>query len=196
MGTLPIVGRGGPLYTPDHIVYDIGDVLSALLLCYAGVCGILAWRAFRGQSADARYWLLAGGGMLYLALDEVLGVHEWIGTELWHRGWIAPAPFTHNDDALLFLLALGGLCVTALYFRSLLEHPRAARLLLAGLLTTGLVVVFDWMHVATIVEEGAELVAAFILGTAFARRLHHHEDTPSEVLTAPLAPADLGPPSS
>jgi hypothetical protein len=197
MAVLTIFGRGGPLYTPDHIVYDLGDVLSALILCYAGVCGLLTWRAFRGHSADAPYWLLAGLGMLYLAVDEVFGLHELVGTELWHRGWIAPEPFTHNDDALLFLIALGGLVVTALYFRALLEHRQAARLLLAGLVATGLVVVFDWMHVATIVEEGTELVAAFILGSAFATRLHRHEAAAEPLLAAPavVSPDTAAPPS-
>lgn len=198
MAVLSIFGRGGPLYTPDHFVYHAGDVLSALLLCYAGVCGLLTWRAYRGRSADAPYWLLAGAGMVYLAIDELIGVHEWVGAWLWERGWRAPEPFTHNDDALLFLLALGGLFVTALYFRALLEYPRAARLLLAGLVATGLVVVFDWMAVATIVEEGTELIAAFILGYAFATRLHHREESESTSVLVPpaLAPVESEAPPS
>ncbi len=176
MGALTsLFESGGLLYSPIPLPYRIADVLTALLLCYAGISGLRAWRAHRGAS-DARYWLLAGSGMLYLAADELQSIHERIGKWLWSHGWQAPSPFTHNDDALLFLLAFGGLCITALYFRALLEHRRAARLLLAGMVVTGVAVGLDALAVEIVLEEVMEFAAAFVLAYAFATRLHRRED--------------------
>jgi hypothetical protein len=189
MSLLSIFGRGGPLYTPDALLYRLGDDLNAAILVYAGVCGLRSWRRFRGGSADAEYWLLAGLGMLYLAVDELFSLHESLGEQLWEHGWTAPnPPFTHNDDAILCLVALGGVCVTATYFQALLEHRRAALLLLAGMVVTGGVIVMDWLQIATIVEESTELLAALILAAAFATRLRSLRDVTLEATTpAPAA---------
>jgi len=187
---------GGLLYSPIPLPYRVTDCITAFVLAYAGICGLLAYRKFR-RAPDARYWLLAGAGMLYLGLDELQSIHERAGKWLWHHGWQAPAPFSHNDDALLFLLALGGIAVTAVHFRALLAHPRAARLLLGGMCLTGLVLVIDALALHLVIEEGTELAAAFVLAAAFATRLHHVEGiegvevAPTEAL---LAPAEVTPP--
>lgn len=184
---------GGLLYSPIPLEYRVTDVLTALILCYAGICGLRAWRAYRGDS-DARYWLLSGAGMLYLAIDELQSVHERVGKVLWAHGWQAPAPFEHNDDALLFMIAFCGAAVTAAYFRALLGHPRAARLLLAGMLLTALAIVLDALAVQLVVEEAVEFMAAFVLAYAFATRLHHHEDIEAEPASA-RASVEVGPPA-
>ena len=186
---------GGLLYSPIPLPYRIIDCITALALCCAGVCGLLAYRKSRG-SADARYWLLAGAGMLYLAIDELQSLHERAGKWLWHHGWQAPAPFSHNDDALLFMIALCGVGVTAVYLRALLTHQRASRLLLAGMLATGLVIVLDALAVAIVIEEAAELGGASLLAAAFATRLHLAARMEVEVEPSPaLAPVEASSPS-
>lgn len=167
-----IFGRGGDLYTPDALLYRLGDDLNALVLCYAGICGVRSWRRARAVSGDALYWLLAGLGMWYLALDELLSLHELAGEVLWEHGWSAPdPPFSRNDDAILFAVALCGLGLTAIFFRALLERPRAAWWLLAGLALTATAILADWFALATVVEEAFELVAAAMLAVAFVTRL-------------------------
>lgn len=193
MGTLTsLFEPGGLLHSPIPLPYRIADVLTALLLCYAGISGLRAWRVHRGAS-DARYWLLAGAGMLYLAADELQSIHERVGKALWSHGWTAPRPFEHNDDALLFMIAFCGAAVTAAYFRALLERPRVARLLLVSMVTTALAVVLDALAVRIVVEEAVEFMAAFALAYAFATRLHGHEGSEMELVPA-LTPVEVSPP--
>jgi hypothetical protein len=150
------------------------------------VCGLRAYRRYRSDS-DAAYWLLAGAGMLWLALDELQSVHERIGKWLWHLGWQAPAPFTHNDDALMFVVALTGFLVTAAYFRRLLQRPRAARLLLAGMAMTAFGIGLDMLALQITVEELAEMAAACILASAFAVRLHDASEVKAGEVVAGMA---------
>ncbi len=193
MVVLTLFERGGSLYTPDALLYRVGDVLNALILCYAGFRGLQTWRFFRDRSADALYWLLAGAGMVYLAIDELLSLHEFVGRELWEHGWNAPQPFTQNDDAILFMLALGGVSVTALFFRALLEHRSPALLLLAGMTATGLVILMELWTIATVVEESTELTAAVILALAFTARVR--VPTALALEPEPLPASGLGSPA-
>lgn len=177
---------GGLLHSPIPLHLRVTDVVTSLALASAGLYGLLAFRRHRGDE-EIRYWLLAGLGMLYLALDEAQSVHERTGKWLWRQGWEAPPPFSHNDDALLFMIALAGIGVTAVYFRALLARPPAARLLFAGMATTGSVLVLDTFAALIYVEEALELGAAFLLAAAFQARFLSRpalEDIASTALVA------------
>lgn len=182
---------GGLLHSPIPLHFRVTDVITSLALCYAGVCGLLAFRRHRGDP-DARYWLLSGLGMLYLALDEAQSVHERAGKWLWRQGWEAPAPFSHNDDALLFMIALAGIAVTAVYFRALLARPTVARLLFAGMATTGSVLVLDTFAAFIYLEEALELGAALLLAAAYRARLVSSEAVAA--LEPALARVEVTPP--
>lgn len=74
-------------------------VASGLMMSSAGILLVLVARtpAIGRESLRVRVaWCLAGGGMLLMGLDEVAGIHEWIGGGLAHYG--VPRPFGVDAD--------------------------------------------------------------------------------------------------
>jgi hypothetical protein len=95
------------------------DWAGALMLLAAGVFGIRAWR--RGPASA--YWLLAGLGLIYLAFDERLSLHEQLGHLLWEAGVPDPPLVNHLDDAILMSFFLLGAAVTAACATEILSRP-------------------------------------------------------------------------
>lgn len=150
------------------------DVASAGALLLAGIFGVRTWQRCRA-GRGAAYWLLAGLGMLYLAVDERFSLHERIGRWLENDAALPRPPLVnHHDDLVLAAFALAGLALTSVHAPELLRHPPVTRLLIAGggLLAAAIAIdslapVDGW---APNTEEPLELVGCLLLLAAFRLR--------------------------
>lgn len=64
----------------------IVDLMGATFLIFAGARGIQASRIIGIDMREGLYWRLVGLVLIYLALDEVLGIHESLGRVFWRFG--------------------------------------------------------------------------------------------------------------
>ena len=157
---------------PFAIALDAA-VAAALLL--AAREARRASRLLRGgggtDGADAGYWRLAAAGLAALALDELLGLHEAAGRAIARTGAPPPWGAARWDDAILAALVLAAAALTLRCLHGLRRAPRAAVLLLLGLVLAALAAALDaaaplradalgrGVAIGT-VEELAELAAA------------------------------------
>ena len=142
----------------------------------AGTLGVLIYRRFWSQpGAETRpgavgsfFWLMAGLGFGWLALDDYFQIHERLGSAL--TG--ANLPLLNNvDDAIVLGYGVIGLAVIALFFREIMSSRPVATLLAAGTISAVVTMATDFFapegsflaglenpaHVAAV----ASLLAAF-----------------------------------
>lgn len=149
----------------------IVDIFGAALLAIAGVMGVRTWRLMGSEAPGATYWLLAGLGLVYLAVDETANVHETLGRTLWEAGAPTPPGFNHLDDLFVLLYGLAGVTVSLFYVRELWRSRRILPPFVAALVMLATSIVIDSTapvegpHVY--VEELAELTGAGLFALAF-----------------------------
>lgn len=117
----------------DAILWLAVDVVGALALFCAGILGLAAWRAHGSRRNGTAYWALAGFGLIYLAVDERLSLHERAGHWLNDTGFTAPSGVNHTDDLILAALGLAGLLLTLLCWREVTAQRVVALPLFAAL---------------------------------------------------------------
>jgi hypothetical protein len=162
---------GLPVRIPNE-PFTFGDYLNSSLLFSAGVAALLVWGCLSafpppGSKAPPRqrlFWAVLGLGFIYLALDEMLMFHEFIGANL------------HFDDGHIILGYLGLMGLTALAFRrKFFGHSVAAACLVAGACFQGLGAVADRFHFweeAFTPEEIAEMTASGLYLLAILQYAH------------------------
>jgi len=153
LGRFPVRIPGEPI--------TLADYLNSTLLLVAGVTALLV-RGFLTAFSPAPptpstrenriFYALLGFGFVYLALDEMLMFHEFIGANL------------SFDDGRIILGYLGLMALTCIAFhRKLLSRPVAAACLGLGGLFQGLGAIADRFHFweqAFTPEEVAEMSAS------------------------------------
>jgi hypothetical protein len=154
---------------PNFTEYGPATTLKVTETALTGVLGILIFRALGREHGVGRYfWLLAGLGLCWLALDDYFQVHE-------HVSWALEdhqAPLvTHWDDLVVLAYALVG-AVALIMFRHEIAASRPVTLLLGlGVIATGVMVVFDGAAEPgtplASVEDWANIVASAFLLAAF-----------------------------
>lgn len=138
-------------------------LLSGVLLI---LLGLVAFRIYRARAAHpaaplrdltrgapASLWLFIGGGFIYLALDELISIHESIGDLIQAVFGIAGTTLGESVDGLVLLLyALIGVAIAA--------HPRFRRemrlLLVAPARLIAATAMFLVMVVADVLSETRE----------------------------------------
>jgi hypothetical protein len=145
---------------------------GALLVAGAAVALGVAWR-LRG-SAFARFWLVACVGLLYLAADEVIAIHEdidrWVHGQL---GWRADDPLTdHLDDLIVVLYAVAALGWAYRYRDALLRLRWTTLLLSIAGSGFAFMTVLDLFDVSKTLEESVKLLteALIVVGVYAAAR--------------------------
>lgn len=160
---------------------------------------VVAWQAWRvrefGPLRTRQFSAVAGLGALLLAIDEGLNLHEWLGGELYERGWHEPAGINHFDDVLLMVIALSALMVAGWFAGEILSYHRFAGLFAVAVAAFAAAVVCDAVAdptktVSWWTEETLEFGGVCAMLTAFtlrARRLAR--STPPVAAVSSLAAA-------
>lgn len=180
LGAALVAGEG----RPDRHFREGGLVtwLNTLQLVAAGgvSLAILAARrrAAPPERSGALFWLIVAAGSLYLALDELLVVHEQFGKYLRVVLHVSLQPLKTSD---LFLLGygLGALSVCLLYRRELRRDGHALRFFVVGAALLALSQGLDlfgprygtghqWL---AIVEESAKLLGFGVILGGLVERL-------------------------
>ena len=102
----------------------IVDLIGATFLVFAGARGIQASRIIGLGGRGGLYWRLVGLGLIYLAFDEVLGIHEALGRVFWGFGLPTPSWVNHLDDVVVPLYAAAGVAVSLTFWREVLRFRR------------------------------------------------------------------------
>lgn len=82
-------------------------------------------------------------GLIYLAFDEVLGIHEALGRVFWGFGVPTPSWVNHADDVVVPLYAAAGVAVSLTFWREVLRFRRVVAPFGTGLAFTAVSVLID-----------------------------------------------------
>lgn len=147
------------------------DVMSSLFLVMAGsfawACCLLCGHLGEGRRL---FWFLLAAGFLFVALDEMLQIHETL--DEWLRDtWLGWPPLFRNwNDVIVIAYGVGGLALLGVYWRELARLPRAFGLLGLGgcfyVLHTGIDSLVSQSAAKTLVEESAKLTATAFFALA------------------------------
>ncbi len=152
----------------------IGAGGVAVALVIAGIAGLRTWRIMGSEAPGATYWLLAGLGLIYLAIDEAAALHETLGRELWEAGAPTPPGFNHLDDFFVLLYGVAGVAVSLWYWRELWRSRRILAPFATALAMLATSVAIDGFAPVegpqVYVEESAEVAGAAFFALAFWRR--------------------------
>ena len=146
------------------------DILNGLIL---GVGSLVAFSPRRGSGRASprtfRFFFLLGLGLGYLALDEMLAVHETVGYNL---DFLADVPGTNSPEDVVFALYAVPAVAFFVAYRDLMAVSRwGFRLVILGVALFGAAAVLDVLD-AVIDEQWVEppgsaaLVAGFALVAA------------------------------
>lgn len=170
---------------------DLADALTRVsnsiaitgLLTAGGCALIMAFvHVRRSEAVPPILALIAGFGLIALALDAILGWHQAAGRWLDDHGFETPGAVNHTDDLIMLAyVAVAGVVLIA----ALPVIARSPRFLVA-ILAAGAVIAtaeaFDafardgsWMQYA---EQPLEAAGAVILGVAFALEARRNEPRP------------------
>jgi hypothetical protein len=160
---------------------EIGPVsLFSLLQTLAiAALGVLIARREKGTILDwhdlLNFWLLAGIGFVFLAIDELIDIHGQAGR--WLEDLVTgkePLGFHGGGDMILAVYLLVGLVVSLIYIRELAADREVLVKFFAGAFLIGLTVLIDGFVEQTswvwVLEETLKLFAGSFLVGAFARR--------------------------
>jgi hypothetical protein len=135
-----------------HFVDEGGFItLLSFFHLYAIGCLAASLYAVRRAAAERKgwqqpYWLwfLVALGFMFLALDEILEIHEYLDVYLHNALHLQETMLTDRlDDIIPALYGLAGLGVLVLYRAELLHYRRLLPLVLAGGVLAGASVVLD-----------------------------------------------------
>lgn len=132
------------------------------------------------RAAGLSFWTLAGIGLIWVGLDELLGIHEGAGMLL-ERAGVPTAPYLdRHNDTILFLYMLGGAAVAMRFWHELVDRPHVAEVFLAGVIVFSASIVLDAKVIfdgsrARILEELLELLASAIFFAAFQLRAAYEQ---------------------
>ena len=167
-----------------HVSSATGNILTSVALAAAGLAA-LAMAFVRVRRSEAMPPLLAfvtGVGLIALAIDEGLELHDRVGRWLHDEfGWTS-GPVNHLDDLIVFgYLAIAGLILAA-SLPVLARSPRFLIGIMAAAMLLGVGAAFDafgttgtWTDPA---EEALEVSGAVLLAVAFALEARRNEPRP------------------
>jgi len=145
------------------------DVFNAYILTTISAVALLTFVLLRviARGAERRlewFFGLAWLGALYLAADELIGIHETLGYNMqFLHDWF---PFAHEADNLIFASYIVPSGLFLWFFRDvLLSSLLARRLFLAGIGIFGVAALFDLADLGG--EEAIEPIASSLLAAAF-----------------------------
>jgi hypothetical protein len=166
-GSLSAFHEYGPITT-----LKVAEALTA------GVIGVLIYRRFWSRAgAESRpgavgsfFWLVAGLGLGWLAVDDYFQIHERLGAAL--LGGTDLILLNKVDDVIVLVYGIVGIATVALFFREIKSSRPVVTMLVAGLSFGALMMTVDFFvpegfFVAGL-EDPAHLAAIGSILAAFA----------------------------
>ena len=146
------------------------DVFNGLILATGSVVAFATAARIGGRvDRRLRFFVLLGLGLAFLALDEMLAIHETIGYNL---DFLADVPGTNSPEDVVFALYVVPAVAFFVAYRDLIATSRVgARLVVLGVVLFGVAAVLDVLD-AVLDEQWVEppgsaaLVAGFALVAA------------------------------
>lgn len=179
-GVLAAAGLFGPSTESTEVFDELGPFTAFRVAeaAAAGALGIFAFRRFwRRDGAAANpsaggtfFWMAAGLGLAWIAVDDLFQIHEFVGTTLLS----GRVPFlSRTDDVIVLGYGIAGLGLVALFQREIAASRPVATLLAAGAALAGFAIgvdtfaaqgslLADLEHPARIMAVGS-VFAAFLL---------------------------------
>ncbi|MFQ6019488.1 MAG: hypothetical protein ACE5KW_01905, partial [Dehalococcoidia bacterium] len=150
---------------------------DALQLLAAGILGQLAFLRFwqrprvsdRGEAAGIFFWLFAGWGLTFFAIDDYFSIHERLGDWLAGNG-LLPNLLTNNmDDVIILGYAVAAVAGVYLFRHELLARRPSSALLAVGVVAAALMVGVDLYAVGPLkpLEFPVQVSAVALLFLAF-----------------------------
>ncbi len=157
---------GVPLYLEPEVRPSSDVVISGMLTAVAGMA-TLAWLVYQmtgsGSRAERRFHALVAGGAIYLAADELMGIHESIGHNL---QWLTRIPgIDRPDDAVIIAYAVLAAAFLLWHVRLLRWSKPALWMWIAAAGVFGVAAVLDAIGAQG--EEVLEVVAAILIAVGF-----------------------------
>jgi hypothetical protein len=147
---------------------DSFDALTGIALTAVSTAALLASLALSrigGSERLARFYLIAGGATGWLALDELLALHETIGHNL--RPLLPGVD--KPDDLILAIYLVLAVAILFVFRRELLRDKVSRALMAAAAAGFGTAMALDILAITG--EEPLEVVAAGCAGASFLRLL-------------------------
>jgi len=153
-----------------HFYHERGAVtaLSAILLSIAG--GFAGFTFFLTKTRNnwfAYFWLCASLGLIFFAMDELLGFHEAAGRYLSHM--LGPVQSFRNwNDIIVIIYGIVALPVFILFLPEILRYPKVAEFLIIAFLFYSIHTGIDSLveprtSWSIIIEESAKVMSAAFL---------------------------------
>ncbi len=135
------IGIGVAIGRPERLFAE-NQPVTWLSYFHLIACAFLAWELFKAAAAEEKtrharspaiLWALVTLGFVFLALDDIAGVHESLDHAIHRALGITETALTDRlDDAIIALYGVIGVAVLFHYRDALLPHRRSAGFFLAG----------------------------------------------------------------
>ncbi len=164
--------------TMHFLERGFATALSAILLSMAGAIGLANFYLRKSAGfIPATYWLFMGLGLLVLALDEQMMIHEWIGLVFNSRDMEVPLPVRNWNDVIVIGYGVIGLTFCIFFYREILRYRAYLVLLVIGFSFYVVHTAVDSLVVENtlqkiVIEEGAKVTCNMFLLLANAVYLH------------------------
>lgn len=169
-----------------HLFFREGGMLDWLSGVYLMTAALLAWSAWLvGRTGPARvspFWLVAGGGLAFLAIDERFQFHEKLFSHLLQRKF-GDVPFGLRswNDLIVVGYGVAGLLLVAWSLPAILRCRGLRTFLAAGIvfyvLHTGTDMLFPRSMIKSFYEEpfkllsGASILLGFLQGFVYSAKV-------------------------
>jgi hypothetical protein len=172
------------------------EAAQLLVAAFAGVAAFrLYWSAGGSRSVGEDYgiflWGIGGIGLLVFAIDDLAGIHEYLGRQLLSLG-LVPEFITVPDDILVIWYAIGGVTVLALFRDELFRARNSTALLIPAAGASIVMVLVDVLGPTRAIEAlefPAQTIAVASLMLAFLVRYREVKEdaTPVVAVTGPAS---------
>lgn len=160
-----------PSYEPAEQFTEGGTItaLSSVYLAMAGAAALAGFYLLSDRPGIGKFfWLIAGLGLAFLSLDELVQIHERIDMIVSSTSIGAPETFRNWNDLVVILYGVGGLAIGLAFLPELLRIPRVLEMYATGFAFYLVHTVIDTVTtnptpLTIICEESAKLMCVMML---------------------------------
>ena len=160
-----------PSYEPAQQFTEGGTItaLSAVYLAMAGSAALVGFYLLSDRPGVGKFfWLIAGLGLAFMSLDELVQIHERIDMIVTSSGVGKPETLRNWNDLVVILYGVVGLTIGLIFLPELLRFPRVLEMYATGFAFYLIHTVIDSVTtnptpLSIICEESAKLLCVMML---------------------------------